>query len=106
LKLASRYGSVPGMARTLRIEDPGAVYQGMNRGDRGDAMVRAAHDYECFLPTLAEGGEQAPWQVPAARRKGDPATVKLAAEVRARTTMSLAWIAKRSSLGIGPHCLP
>ena len=87
------------MARTLRIEDPGAVYQGRNRGDRRDAMVRAAHDYECLLPTLAEACEQAPWQVPAARRKGGPATVILAADVRARTTMPLARIAKRLVMG-------
>jgi hypothetical protein len=35
----------------------------------------------------------------AARRKGDPAKVKLAAEVRAGTTMPLAWIAERLAMG-------
>jgi REP element-mobilizing transposase RayT len=35
----------------------------------------------------------------AARRKGDPEKVKLAAEVRAQTTMPLAWIAKRLVMG-------
>lgn len=34
-----------------------------------------------------------------ARRKGDPAKVKLAAEVRAQTTMPLAWIAERLAMG-------
>jgi hypothetical protein len=33
------------------------------------------------------------------RRKGDPAKVKLAAAVRAQTTMPLAWIAKRLATG-------
>ena len=51
-----------GMARTLRIEYPGAVYQVMNRSDRGDAIFRDAHDYECFLQTLAEACEKAHWQ--------------------------------------------
>jgi hypothetical protein len=36
-----------------------------------------------------------------ARRKGAPAEVALAAELRGRTTMPLAWIAKR--LAIGSH---
>ena len=35
----------------------------------------------------------------AARRKGDPAKVKLAATVRAHTTMPLAWIAQRLAMG-------
>jgi hypothetical protein len=34
-----------------------------------------------------------------ARRKGDPAKVKLAAAVRAGTTMTLAWIAGRLAMG-------
>lgn len=34
-----------------------------------------------------------------ARRKGDPAKVKLAAAVRAQTTMPLAWIAQRLAMG-------
>lgn len=35
----------------------------------------------------------------AARRKGDPAKVKLAARVRAETTVPLAWIAERLAMG-------
>jgi hypothetical protein len=35
----------------------------------------------------------------AARRKGDPAKVKLAAEMRAGTTMPLAWIEERLAMG-------
>jgi REP element-mobilizing transposase RayT len=35
----------------------------------------------------------------AARRKGDPGKVKLAAEMRAQTTMPLAWIAERLAMG-------
>jgi hypothetical protein len=34
-----------------------------------------------------------------ASRKGDPAKVKLAAAVRAQTTMPLAWIARRLAMG-------
>jgi len=34
-----------------------------------------------------------------ARRKGDPAKVKLAAAVRAQTTLPLAWIAQRLAMG-------
>ncbi len=33
------------------------------------------------------------------RRKGDPGKVKLAQELRAQTTMPLAWIARRLSMG-------
>jgi len=51
------------MARKLRIEYPGAVYQVMSRGDRREAIFREAHDYECFLRTLAEACEKAHWQV-------------------------------------------
>ena len=35
----------------------------------------------------------------AARRKGDPAKVKLAAEVPVGTAMPLAWIAERLAMG-------
>jgi hypothetical protein len=35
----------------------------------------------------------------AARRKGDAAKVKLAASVRAETTMPLAWVAERLRMG-------
>ena len=39
----------------------------------------------------------------AARRKGHPANVKLAAEVRAGTTMPLAWLAERLAKGSRGH---
>jgi REP element-mobilizing transposase RayT len=55
------------MARTLRIQYPGAVYPVMNRGDRREAIFRAAKDYACFLQTLAEACAKARWPVPAWR---------------------------------------
>ena len=53
------------MARTLRIQYPGAVYPVMNRGDRREAIFREARDYACCLQTLAEACAKACWQVPA-----------------------------------------
>ena len=35
----------------------------------------------------------------ASRRKGDPGKVRLASELRVRTTMPLTWIAQRLNLG-------
>ena len=53
------------MARTLRIQYPGAVYPVMNRGDRREAIFRDARDYACFLQTLAAACAKACWPVPA-----------------------------------------
>ena len=51
------------MARKLRIEYPGAVYQVMSRGDRCATIFRAEPGYHLFLQTLAEACTKAGWQV-------------------------------------------
>ena len=56
-------GILADMARKLRIEYPGAVYQVMNRGDRRAAIFRGEADYHLFLQTLAEACKKAGWQV-------------------------------------------
>jgi hypothetical protein len=50
---------------------------------------------------VAEGLKREGWKEKdlSARRKGDPAKVRLAYELRAQTTMPLAWIAQRLSMG-------
>ena len=50
------------MARKLRVEYAGAVYHVLNRGDRREAIFRAAKDYACCLQTLAEACAKARWQ--------------------------------------------
>jgi putative transposase len=42
------------MARTVRIEYPGAVYHVMCRGDRREEIFRGDEDRELFLATLAQ----------------------------------------------------
>jgi len=49
-------GILGNMARKLRIEYPGAVYQVMNRGDRREPIFRAEPDFHLFLQALAEAG--------------------------------------------------
>jgi putative transposase len=51
------------MARKLRIQYPGAIYQVMSRGDRRAAIFKDAQDYACFLATLSEACAKAKWQV-------------------------------------------
>ncbi len=51
------------MARQLRIQYLGAIYQVMNRGDRREAIFPHAHDRKCFLQTLREACEKTGWQV-------------------------------------------
>ena len=63
LTLGCVSGTLANMARKLRIEYPGAVYQVMNRGDRRAAIFRGEADYQLFLQTLAEACKKAGWQV-------------------------------------------
>ena len=106
------------VARTLRIQYPGAIYHVMNRGDRREAIFEDDEDRERLLQTLTEACEKTGWQVDAyclrrnhfhpviereadlkARRKGEPRKVALAWELRSQTTLPLAWIAERLNLG-------
>jgi hypothetical protein len=50
------------MARKLRVEYPGAIYQVMNRRDRREAIFRVDADRELFLETLGEACVKAGWQ--------------------------------------------
>ena len=56
-------GIFPGMARTLRVEYPGAIYYVMNRGDRREEIFKDDPDRERFLATLGEACVKTGWQV-------------------------------------------
>jgi len=62
------------MPRKLRVEYPGAVYHVLSRGDRCEADL-------------------------AARRKGDPEKMTIAARLRKETTLPVKAIAARVHLG-------
>ena len=47
-------GRVRRLARKLRVEFPGAIYQVMNRGDRREEIFRDDRDRARFLETMAE----------------------------------------------------
>ena len=51
------------MARKLRVEYPGAIYQVMSRGDRREAIVKDDTDRLQFLETLREACLRSSWQV-------------------------------------------
>ncbi len=46
------------MARSLRIEYPGAFYHVINRGNAGDAIFESGRDHERFLECLETAGER------------------------------------------------
>ena len=75
------------MARSLRLECPGAVYHVMARGNQGQPIFRDDRDRRVFLAALAE------------RPKGAPEKVVLAGWLRERTTVSLRWVAERLGMG-------
>jgi hypothetical protein len=49
LATLGRGGIIPGTARKLRVEYPGAIYHVMNRGDRPEAIFKDDPDRERFL---------------------------------------------------------
>ncbi|MDR3564758.1 MAG: transposase, partial [Negativicutes bacterium] len=51
------------MARKLRLEYPGAIYQVMNRGDRREAVFQDHQDRQRFLETLGEACQKTSWQI-------------------------------------------
>jgi putative transposase len=55
------------MARKLRVEYPGAVYDVMNRGDRREPIFRDDADRQRFVSTLGEACGKTAWQVHALR---------------------------------------
>jgi hypothetical protein len=44
------------MPRTMRVEYPGAIYHGMNRGDRED-IFQSDNERQRFLETLGQAWE-------------------------------------------------
>src|SRR5258708_13987043 len=50
-------------ARKLRGEYPGAIYHGMNWGDRREAIFNDSADRQGFLDTLGEACLKTGWQV-------------------------------------------
>jgi REP element-mobilizing transposase RayT len=59
------------MARKLRLEYPGAIYQVMNRSDRREAIFHDDQDQELFVATLAETCAKSDWEVHAYCLMGD-----------------------------------
>jgi len=53
------------MARKLRVENPGAIYHVMNRGDQREPICKDDADRERFLATLGEACAKTSWPVPA-----------------------------------------
>jgi len=51
------------MARSIRIEHPGALYHVMARGNRRELIYRDDDDRRFFLKTLAQGCEMTGWRV-------------------------------------------
>lgn len=51
------------MARKLRVENPGAIYHVMNRGDRREPIFGDDTDRQCFVETLGEVCAKTGWQV-------------------------------------------
>src|ERR1039457_4237598 len=51
------------MARKVRIQYPGAIYQVMNRGDRREAIFEDDEDRERLLQTLTQACQKTGWQV-------------------------------------------
>ncbi|PWU17326.1 MAG: transposase [Verrucomicrobia bacterium] len=54
---------LPGMARSLRIQYPGAIYHVMNRGDQREDIFEDDTDRKSFLNTLGQACEKTGWQV-------------------------------------------
>jgi REP element-mobilizing transposase RayT len=50
------------MARKVRIQYPGAIYQVMNRGDRREAIFEGDEDRERLLQTLTQVCQKTGWQ--------------------------------------------
>ena len=51
------------MARKLRVEDAGAIYHVMNRGDRRELIFMDDADRQRFVETLGEACAKTGWQV-------------------------------------------
>jgi hypothetical protein len=59
------FGILPGMARKIRIQYPGAVYHVMNRWDRRETVFKEGQDCEVLLRKLEEACGIALWRVQA-----------------------------------------
>jgi hypothetical protein len=51
------------LARKLRVEYEGAIYQVMNRGDRREPIFLDEEDRQRFMTTLGEACTKTGWQV-------------------------------------------
>ncbi len=115
-----------GMARKLRVQYPGAIYHVINRGDRREPIFADDTDRRLFLDTLAETCGKTDWEVHVwclsqriaaeelealgwgvqdlrGRRKSDPQKERIAVRLPRETTMTLARIAERLSMGAPTH---
>jgi len=101
------------MARKVRIQYPGAIYHVMNRGDRREAIFEDDEDRERLLQTLTEACQKTGWQVHAycllrnhfhlVLETPQPNLVVGMKWLLTKTTMPLAWIAERLSMGSRGH---
>ena len=74
---------------------PGAICHVMNRGDRREPLFRDDADRRRFVGTLGEACGKTGGQV--------YAYVRLAPELREKTTVTVAWIARRLHMGTRGH---
>jgi len=89
------------MARKLRVEYLGAIYDVLNPGDGRERMFQDDVDRRRFLETLVETCARRGWSAGELerRRKADGEKPKLARRLRAETTMTGGWIAERLAMG-------
>src|SRR5215207_9998916 len=51
------------MPRKLRLQNEGAIYHLINRGDRREDIFRDDKDRQCFMTTLDQCCERTSWEV-------------------------------------------
>jgi hypothetical protein len=79
------------MLRKMRVENPGAIYHIMSRGDRGEKIFLDDVDRQDFLKTSPETCQKTGFN--------DPGKLSIEARLRRETTLSLKDIAQRVRLG-------
>jgi hypothetical protein len=100
------------MARKVRVQYPGAIYrkemlehieQQRGKWHYGQELCEAAHAKAERLIEQALQSEHLIQQHLKKWRKGHPFKVRLAAKLRAETTVTVSWLAERLNMGTRGH---